>query len=104
MRTSAAVGREAGLRERREERRSEPWCVRRGNWIRRLLMGLTWEMEGLAGRRSVRALGRRRKLGQVDSVGGPRREKICWMRGFWIISRGKRGRRAELEREREMYF
>jgi len=69
------VGREAGLRARREESRAVPWVVRRGNLERRigpLVVGL-----GLGGRRRVRALGRRVKEGQVVVVGRPRREKIC---------------------------
>lgn len=81
-----AVGREEGFNERREARRAVPALVRRGNFARsRVLLGV---VVGLGGRRSVRALGRRLKAGQLVRVGGPRREKtLC----NWLAV-GRRGK------------
>lgn len=71
-RTSAAEGRFAGFRDRRESRRSDPTVVRIGN-LERIREPVAWALDG---RRRARALGRRRKPGQVSSVGRPQSSKI----------------------------
>ena len=70
---SAAVGLFAGFRDRREERRSVPEVVRKGN-LARMTEPVVWGL--LEGRRSERALGRRLKPGQLVSVGIPQSSKI----------------------------
>lgn len=71
-RTSAAEGRFAGLSERSEFSRSAPDDVSRGN-LERIREPV---VVALGGRRRARALGRRRKPGQVSSVGRPHSSKI----------------------------
>lgn len=70
--TSLALGRWAGLRDRRELRRSVPAPVRSGN-LERITEPTAC---GLRGRRRPLALGRRRNPGQVSSEGRPQSSKI----------------------------
>ena len=69
---SEALGRLAGLRDRREVRSWVPLRVRKGN-LARMTAPMVWEVRG---RRRERALGRRLKFGQVVSVGMPQSSKI----------------------------
>jgi hypothetical protein len=75
-RTSVAEGRFAGLRERREFKRSEPAVVSMGN-LERIREPVAWAFDG---RRRARAFGRRRKPGHVSSDGKPQSSKI-WILG-----------------------
>lgn len=70
---SLAVGRAAGLRARSDVKRALPAVVRKGN-LARMTAPTVWEVWG---RRRDFALGRRRKEGQVCSVGMPQSSKIC---------------------------
>ena len=72
MSTSLAVGRCAGLSDRRDVRRVVPAFVRSGN-LARITAPVVWNVFG---RRSERALGRRLKPGQVASVGIPQSSNI----------------------------
>lgn len=68
------MGRAAGSSESREERRSVPAAVRSGN-LARMTVPVSFGLD-VAGKRRERALGRRLKPGQVDSVGMPQSSKI----------------------------
>lgn len=72
--TSSALGRRFGSRDSREVSSDTPAEVKKGNRVR--ILGVVEAGDGDVGRRRVRALGRRRKLGKVASVGRPVRSKI----------------------------
>ena len=70
---------------------SLPAVVRKGNFDRKI-EPCALGSEGLDGKRRERALGRRRKLGQVRSVGIPHRVNILlsWSTSFLPSARGDR--------------
>ena len=82
--TSLAEGLLAGFRESREMSREEPAVVRKGNLARRTEPVVWWVLL-LGGRRRDFALGRRRKDGQVVSVGMPQSSKILVGLGLYEV-------------------
>ena len=72
--TSAAVGRWAGLSDRRDARSWFPEVVRKGN-LARMTAPVVAELRG---RRRALAFGRRLKPGQMSSVGIPQSSKT-WL-------------------------
>jgi hypothetical protein len=74
LKSSLAVGRLEGFKDRRLSSKDAPAFVRIGNLERTTLpVAPRW----LLGRRSERAFGRRLKPGQISSVGMPQSSKIC---------------------------